>query len=389
MVKRPKMSSTVSPGELSKVDLASVQSLSLEGASVILKLSAEEVRLRCATPEDAASWLARIKEQIDDANSECSLSSPEDCDEPPRPSSEGPARLRVRPIDGALSVPTPDGCTELCDYLYIGGLAIANDRVGLAARGITHVLNMAVECDNFFESAHGVDDGRRRHRNGFVYMHCACTDRADDDITPYLEQLTVFVRDACQADGKILVHCNSGISRSSAAVLACLLRWGPRCCDEHHGEGLSLLKAYAWLKERRPMASPHPIYMSQLCDYEVRLTGGEPSLNSNTYNNNRFEAPDKLHASIADPRSTAHLLGDVAAPHDMSPVYCSRQRINNGAAPRFPTDAPVPALEATPAQLHLSFSSDDVNDVNDEPVPGENPVTACFFGGGSSSESCS
>lgn len=300
-----------------------------------------------------------------------------------------PARLRVRPIaavdlaladdvratltsrnahrPASIDVSSALGCTELTPGLYIGGRAIASDRAALALRSITHVLNMAAECANFFEidcswsmdtrlgaprspldadgdaaycaSDDGNDDGSSpqhrtsiatssAHRNppladGLVYMRCACTDQADDDITPHLDALTRFVRDAWSQGGKVLVHCNSGISRSSAAVLACVLRWGPGSTSARE---LSLFEAFKWLKERRPIASPHPTYMRQLCDYEVHLRGGNASVNPNTYHNNRYEAPDKLHASIADPWSTAKLLGDMARPQDMSPVYCTRGR---------------------------------------------------------------
>ena len=73
--------------------------------------------------------------------------------------------------------------------------------------------------------------------------------------------------------------------------------------------GMSLLNALAWLKDRRPIASPHPAYMAELCAWEVRWRGGEPSLNAETYRNNRYECVDKLHANISDPRSSQALLG--------------------------------------------------------------------------------
>lgn len=309
-----------------------------------------------------------------------------------------PARLRVKPIAAVDLAHTDDihhtsttrdeecrstrglnschsefGCTELTPLLFIGGRAIASDRTALAMRGITHVLNMAAECANFFASTNSSESWRpsvprtqsseeesspsraqyrsKRHAadyssdddddspvhagkgigttcsgvhchstNGdFVYMHCACTDKSNDDISPYLNALTCFVNEAWMQGGKVLIHCNSGISRSSAAVLACLLRWG---LEGNSPRDVSLFEAFKWLKERRPIASPHPAYMRQLCDYEVHLRGGNTSINHNTYNNNRYEAPDKLHASIADPRSSARLLGDRARPQDMSPVYC-------------------------------------------------------------------
>mmetsp|Transcript_618 Transcript_618/g.1806 ORF Transcript_618/g.1806 Transcript_618/m.1806 type:complete len:517 (-) Transcript_618:387-1937(-) len=310
-----------------------------------------------------------------------------------------PARLRVRPIEAIGFTQAEDihatltsrnagrtksldlfqaelDCTRLSSCLFIGGRPTASDRSALAKRQITHVLNMAAECDNFFEDAasregtssidslgDGVNRGRHDSGDGIVdfssdddtpgalsgstcagqhrpfvspiaYMRCPCTDSCDDDITPYLDRLTTFVRDAWTRGGKVLIHCNSGISRSSAAVLACVLRWGVE-----DRPALSLFEAFKWLKDRRPIASPHPAYMLQLCDYEVRLRGGHASINHSTYNNNRYEKPDKLHASLADPCSSARLLGERACPPDMSPVYCHHTR---NFSPRFPSDGNAP-----------------------------------------------
>uniref|UniRef100_A0A7S3NEU8 protein-tyrosine-phosphatase n=1 Tax=Aureoumbra lagunensis TaxID=44058 RepID=A0A7S3NEU8_9STRA len=261
---------------------------------------------------------------------------------------------RKRLIIPAVECPHHDdpsslGCTQLCSFLYIGGRAIASDRQGLQQFGITHIVNMAVECSNFFAPCHQyqrhnhiIDFSTSTTRNSIpsltskqeqnlIYLHCPCTDKSNDDISPHLDVITRFIHQAQSQGGKILVHCNSGISRSSAAVLAYLIRYG----IDGNG-GFSLIDAMHWLRDKRRIASPHPAYMCQLCQYEVALRGGQPTLNQSTYSNNRYEDVEKLHASMADPRSTAQLLGRGDRNEQLSPVYFSK----NFSQP--PTKFPIP-----------------------------------------------
>ncbi|KAJ1456887.1 protein-tyrosine phosphatase-like protein [Pelagophyceae sp. CCMP2097] len=182
------------------------------------------------------------------------------------------------------------GCSQLSDLIFIGGRAIASDRGGLASRGINRVVNMATECENFFEA-----DGE--------IQHVRCTDRPDDEaFGPAVDDIVAFVDGAAAAGGNVLVHCNSGISRSTAAVLACLVKRGACRNGALESCGMSLLGALAYVKERRPIASPHPAYMTQLCAYEVRCHGGSSSLNEKTYRNNRYEDVAKLGSDKEDPR---------------------------------------------------------------------------------------
>ncbi|EGB06818.1 hypothetical protein AURANDRAFT_6916, partial [Aureococcus anophagefferens] len=124
--------------------------------------------------------------------------------------------------------------------LYIGGRPVASDKAALEQRKITHVVNMAVECDDYYPES-------------FAYYRGDCTDKAGDSMARHFEKLVAFIDGAKRERGRVLVHCNSGISRSSAAVLCYLAP-----------SGMTLLAALAWLKDRRPIASPHPTYMFEL-----------------------------------------------------------------------------------------------------------------------------
>ena len=186
------------------------------------------------------------------------------------------------------------GCTRLNRLMFIGGRPIASDLAALRKRRITHVLNMAVETPNFFE-----DD--------LMYCKINCSDRAGDGeaFRAALHVIVDFIDAARAANGRVLVHCTSGISRSSSAVLAYLVRRGPRSGLPDSGRagdarrppsarsGMALLAALEWLKERRPIASPHPAYMAELVAWEVRWRK-RPSLDNERYADNRYARAEDL-----------------------------------------------------------------------------------------------
>ena len=271
--------------------------------------------------DDALSPNTMSTSMQDDDHSEASSLSSFEGPLPERPSE---ARRRIAPIvpgffDRAVFADRPNsaldsarptsaanaeelGCTRLNRLIFIGGRAIASDLMALRKRRITHVLNMAVETENFFEE-------------DLLYCHISCTDKNGDggNFRASLHRIVDFIDSARVAQGRVLVHCNSGISRSSAAVLAYLVRRGPRSGLPDSGRardsrrppsarsGMALLAALEWLKERRPIASPHPAYMDELVEWEVAWRK-RPSLDSERYSDNRYSRAEDLKLLLT-PRS--------------------------------------------------------------------------------------
>ena len=64
---------------------------------------------------------------------------------------------------------------------------------------------------------------------------------------------------------------------------------------------MALLAALEWLKERRPIASPHPAYMDELVEWEVAWRK-RPSLDSERYSDNRYSRAEDLKLLLT-PRS--------------------------------------------------------------------------------------
>ena len=459
----------ISSGER-KVKLALISRAIVEGKELVLMLKDDDVvRVECTSKADAEKWLSMLDDELrkelgpkmtsqcsrissieslashvpsdeTDLTLRCSLVDEDDDDDamtnrsstaslltPPLSATKAPKLLPnffqskqprvkpIKPIDAEDLQKPPShccdhhhdlGCTMLTEFLFIGGRAIASDKQAMDQRGITHVVNMTKECDNFFEQqgeppsstktttpksatsagkSHHHDATHSKHHKHYdfssgnvtitqedverhqrsrtcdancllCYLRCECTDKSDDDMGPFLDVIADFINAARQNGGKVLVHCNSGISRSSAAVLAFVVKYG------FDGSGCALIDALRWLRDRRRIASPHPTYMRQLCDFEVQLRGGTPSINSNTYANNRYEDVENLHASLADPRSTANLLGDKARPQDMSPVYDRR------TTHRFPS-AGTPSNKNKVAFLDFNHPQPGDTEKNSSPLP--------------------
>ncbi|XP_029621399.1 dual specificity protein phosphatase 13 [Salmo trutta] len=117
-----------------------------------------------------------------------------------------------------------DSCTlrltqinEVWPNIFIGNVAIAQNRSTLQKLGVTHVLNAA-------HSKRGSIGDHRFYGNSFVYYGIPAEDSTHFDLDVYFKPAADFIHKALkQPDGKILVHCIMGMSRSSTLVLAYLM----------------------------------------------------------------------------------------------------------------------------------------------------------------------
>jgi dual specificity protein phosphatase 1 len=177
---------------------------------------------------------------------------------------------------------------EIVPRVLLGSRFVAADRGALAQHGVTHVLNCAREIPNHF--ADGCGGGAVVSANAppgslpttdpapLRYLKLELDDTEEDNIAAEWQRTTEFIDGAVAGGGTVFVHCQAGISRSAAIVMAHLM-------SRH---GYTLLAAYERVKERRVNVGPNMHFMQALAALEDSLRpeaerGSPPSLTAEEY----------------------------------------------------------------------------------------------------------
>ncbi|XP_038593243.1 dual specificity protein phosphatase family protein [Micropterus salmoides] len=114
-------------------------------------------------------------------------------------------KLELTPVD------------EVWPNLYIGNVAVAQNRKTLQKLGITHVLNVA-------HSKQGSIGDQSFYGNTCIYFGIPAEDSERFDLSLYFKPAADFIHNALKSkDAKVLVHCIMGMSRSATLVLAYLM----------------------------------------------------------------------------------------------------------------------------------------------------------------------
>ena len=135
----------------------------------------------------------------------------------------------------------------------------------LEALGITHVVSTLEGEGNPFSQE-------------LTYLNLVFEDEENIDLSPFFDSACSFMQDALSLrvgdkQGKCLVHCAAGVSRSSAITLAFLV--------SH--ERFSLREAFHLLRERRPICWPNTGFMRHLIAFEASHHSGRTSLDIDEY----------------------------------------------------------------------------------------------------------
>jgi protein-tyrosine phosphatase len=101
--------------------------------------------------------------------------------------------------------------SKVHDKLFISGYEPAYDEAILMQHGTTHIVNMT---PNTFEE---------RSFEISVYLQVHVSDSFSERMYPHFNRIAIFIKAAHMNDGKVLVHCRAGVSRSATAVLAHLM----------------------------------------------------------------------------------------------------------------------------------------------------------------------
>lgn len=133
------------------------------------------------------------------------------------------------------------GATPLGEGLWIGGYRCAYAASVLRAQGITRILKLYSDDPpwpaDFTVCNAPIDDGQAVSAT-------------------VLKRGTSFIHEGIAVGEQVLVVCGLGVSRSATFVLAYLLE-----------QGYSLPTAWQLLRERHPIARPHPVLWASLLNH--------------------------------------------------------------------------------------------------------------------------
>ncbi|XP_066510011.1 dual specificity protein phosphatase 5-like [Hoplias malabaricus] len=142
---------------------------------------------------------------------------------------------------------------ELLPYLYLGSAHHACSFDFLSDLHITALLNV---------SRRDSRPAKGQHR----YKWIPVEDSHTADISSHFQEAIDFIDEVKQEGGKVLVHCEAGISRSPTICMAYLMRT----------QRLRLEEAFDIIRQRRSIISPNFSFMGQLLQFEAEVLSSTP-----------------------------------------------------------------------------------------------------------------
>ncbi|CAL8386008.1 unnamed protein product [Boreogadus saida] len=164
---------------------------------------------------------------------------------------EGKATLAPRCASSSQPCPPAPspGPTRILPHLYLGCQRDVLNKDLMQQNDIVFVLNASNTCPkpDFISDAH--------------FLRVPVNDSFCEKILPWLDKSVEFIERAKASNGRVLVHCLAGISRSATIAIAYIMKRMDMSLDE----------AYRFVKEKRPTISPNFNFLGQLLDFEKKI----------------------------------------------------------------------------------------------------------------------
>lgn len=149
---------------------------------------------------------------------------------------------------------TKPSLSEIIPGLFIGNELSTYDEPTLAKNHITAVVSLVYAKTALWQRSKFT-----RHVPKERHLHIGCKDSSTQDLLKNLDTICDFIdwimrQQSKDDNGKILVHCSHGISRSAAAVIAYLMRKDRK----------DLAIVLDQVRAKRPMVKPSASFMVQL-----------------------------------------------------------------------------------------------------------------------------
>ncbi|PAV64510.1 hypothetical protein WR25_27228 isoform B [Diploscapter pachys] len=100
---------------------------------------------------------------------------------------------------------------QLYPGVFLGSQDVAAELNLLKANKITHIVNCAT----------GIQDQFPTH---FQYLHIDMLDLPTTSMDEHLDTVHAFIDNCLENNGKVLVHCNAGVSRAATFVLSYIMK---------------------------------------------------------------------------------------------------------------------------------------------------------------------
>lgn len=137
--------------------------------------------------------------------------------------------------------------SKVTDNIFQGGFYCAEQEDNLKKLGITHILVAGCYLkDNF--------------PNSFKYFKLDVMDIESEDLSKHFDKVYEFINSCIENNGKILIHCAAGISRSSTCTLVYLIK----------KEKMSFDKGLELIRKGRACAWPNNGFTKQLKIWEEK-----------------------------------------------------------------------------------------------------------------------
>lgn len=136
--------------------------------------------------------------------------------------------------------------TFVTDYMAVSGYIPGRFLDILRNAGITHVLNLTP-----MRTPSDIIDALQ-------VMHIKTRDKSTYDMHKHFDSACAFIDSCRNVNGRILVHCAGGISRSTTICIAYLI----------NAEKMSFALAFEMVKKHRRCTNPNQGFCEQLLMYE-------------------------------------------------------------------------------------------------------------------------
>ncbi|KAI9026943.1 protein-tyrosine phosphatase-like protein [Hyaloraphidium curvatum] len=139
---------------------------------------------------------------------------------------------------------------EILPGLWLGPYVCSKNRELLRQRGITHILCLRDATEKYIVKCHFPEEIR--------YHEIEVSDHPLENLIPHFPAARKFIDSARGSGGRVFVHCNGGISRSPAFVVAYVME----------SQRTDFQTAFNYVQNRRFCMNPNEGFKSQLKEYE-------------------------------------------------------------------------------------------------------------------------